>query len=388
MKKWLKVPQKKMPDYLEQREGRHGLIFRINYRRDGLNVREVIRLEDVIGDNRALWVRAAEIAERKIADIKYGKAKKVAGAVRSQDLIDQLNTEAKGQDAATIAEKDLTFRHIGAWLKEHYPFASDLTVEAWPKYKAYRRGLNPTVALENHVKRFRMIVNRAFHLGLIPQKITIKFDVKKEEFREEGMIIPRDHEALILAAASRVWRNRSIIQRDTGLRPGECRKLRKGTDSAGNPPNLFPEGDARVLIKIYPQDCKEDRFRDFWVSSARAVGAIREQLGLYPDSPFLFPMETDHGRPMDKHLGGWNVTLRRAFDPEKKGLPVPGYTPHDWRHSYATEMFPLVGIQGSVALCFQLGMSLETADRVYLHLKAADTMSLAETVAKSRSDNA
>ena len=73
-----------------------------------------------------------------------------------------------------------------------------------------------------------------FQLRIIPHPITLKFDVKREDFTEKGNVIPDDHFALMVKAATpkhfgkvpRVmpkWRDRIILQRRTGMRPGEVR---------------------------------------------------------------------------------------------------------------------------------------------------------------------
>lgn len=76
------------------------------------------------------------------------------------------------------------------------------------------------------------------------------------------------------------------------------------------------------------------------------------------------------------------MNLRDAAEGKE---PMPeDYTPHDWRHTYADEMFKRTGPAQWAALCYQLDMSLETAQKVYIHFQTSDTRGVAEIVAEGR----
>jgi integrase len=392
---WQKVADKRAPFYLEVRHGKYRTSYRVNYRGHGLDLRQVLE-----GDFEN-WKSALKEADIAIAKARFGHREGEKQLIRCEEIAEQLIAESHGQDESTVDGKKRIFRkHLVPWLNEHYPYAVDLTVETWPKYKLFKRQEEPTIALENHVKYMRMLCKRAFELGLVKPKITIKFNVEKEEFREEGLKISDEDLAKMLAAASfrkstnadgspshgqglRVWYCRIVIQRDTGMRPGEVRKLRKspittarGKTLPANVELLFDEKNptvpTAVKVRLFKEETKTHRYREFIVRSPRAVGALFDRCSRYPESPYLFPMETDHQRPMDKHLGGWKSILKNA------GVRAD-YTPHDLRHTYASEMFQRTS--NYAALCYQLDMSLETAQEVYIHLDAKDTADLADVVA-------
>jgi integrase len=356
---------RKISEHLEMRKGKRKTSYRVNFRQGEISLRQVIderfcdKLKDAKGE-----------ASRLIHEAKYGKPRERQVLVRNSELVEQLLKEATTQDPATLAIKEnILGKHLLPWLDEHYPMAANLNAETWPKYKLFKRSINPTIALENHSKYFRMLSNRAFELGLVSQKIRVRFSVKKEDFRESGQVISPDEEGKILEACNRVWRNRSLIQRDTGMRPGEVRRLRKD--------RVNWNADGTVTIRLLEEDTKTHRYREFVLSSPRAVSALMEQRDFYPDSPFFFAMETDHTRHMDKHLNGWKAALKRAG--VKKN-----FTPHDWRHTYATEMFKRVGLSGAAVVCYQIDMSWETARTVYFHVTAEDTRDLAQYVKDAR----
>lgn len=374
---------KSFAQHIEVREGARKTSYRVNYRRGKVSLRDVIP-----GD----WSSPAEMnkrerdkLERKVQEMIYeashGRPKTPAAFVRNEDLAEQLIQEAESQDEATYDGKRRIFRkHLIAWLNDHYPHASDLTVETWPKYKAFKRAADPTIALENHVKYFRMLRKRAFELGLIKQLFPVKFDLKKEEFREAGQVITAAEEALILKHANRTWRDRSVLQRDTGMRPGEVRKLKKTRVA------FETRGGQRIaVVSLVAQETKTHRDRSFEVHSERAVEVLWRR-ACEGDSPYFFPMETDPERPMDKHLNGWKSCLRRANEEAQKsgGSVNQTLTPHDWRHTYADEMFKKTSPADWASLCFQLDMSLETAQGTYIHFKTSDTRGVAALVARER----
>lgn len=354
---------------LEVYEGRRRTSYRINLRVRGKRVRKLLTPER--GEFKSLQ-QVKKVAEKIIADLRFGPKTPPPALVRCEEIAEQLLRESLEQDTATQESKRNTFRrHLIPWLNENCPYAGELSVETWKNYKIYKRSIKPTIALENHYKYFQMLANRAFEKRILPAKIRIPFSVKRDDFREEGRVISPEDEAKILAAANRVWRSRSIIQRDTGMRPGEVRNLRKE--------RVTFNSDGTATVRLLEGDTKTHRRREFVVKSERAVATLKVQRDYYPDSPYFFASEKDHQKPMDKHQKGWRNALARA------GIKTR-YTPHDWRHTYATEMFKKLGLAGAGTLCYQLDMSLVTAQTVYLHLSSADTVHLADVVAAKRDE--
>lgn len=90
------------------------------------------------------------------------------------------------------------------------------------------------------------------------------------------------------------------------------------------------------------------------------VESLKVQMVASGGSPYLFPNQRDENRPMDKtgFYGHW--------DELRKVVEMPGITPHDMRHSYATKIFSNPNVNPLLA-CRALGMSMQTAEKVYIH---------------------
>lgn len=370
------------PHYLKIRKGVYKTSYWIVYRGDGLDLREALE-----GDFSS-WKDALREADRKIAEARFGNKATPKELIRNEEIIDQLLAETGGQDKATQAiKKNIFLKHLKPWFNENAPYASMLNVATWPAYKTFKRSERATIALENHYKYFSMLARRVWQLGIVQAKIEIKFNVKKEDFRKQGMVISDEHLAMILAAATpkhfgkleRVqpkWRDRIVLQRRTGLRPGEARDLEKsrvtfGTDGLGR----------YAVIDIPPEKAKTHIGRKFKVRHPDVLELLERRMMRIP-GPYFFPNEKNSSKPMDKSLKGWHAIIQRAFDPSCSGIDLPDYTPHDLRHTYATEMFKKTNKYAQ--LCYQLNMSLEVAQETYIHLNENDTEELADLAAQTR----
>lgn len=156
--------------------------------------------------------------------------------------------------------------------------------------------------------------------------------------------------------ANQTWRDRVIIQRYTGMRPGEVRRLRKSRVN-------FTSGEIHLLGR----DTKTGTGRSFRLPPQALT--ILKRLKLVSDGPFFFPNECDSNRPMTPTMKSWHSAWRRA------GIDN-GYTPHCLRHSYLTEMFK--NGQNPALICYAAGLSLEEAQKTYLHFTAQDTLGIAD----------
>lgn len=381
-----------LPSKIEVRYGVHKVSYRLNYRKSGVSLRDVIKGEwkHPKKMTRKDWRALGEAAERMIHEAKYGVSDEMPAElpselVRCEDIAQQLiqESETKGQAEKTVIGKKYIFGIHVRWYNQHCPYAHQLNVSTWPKLKAHLRAKDPELALENHVKYFRMLRKRAFQLGLIKQFFPVEFNLKKEEFRDEGQVISREEEKWILKAASQVWRDRSVVQRDTGMRPGEVRQLTKERVTF-----KVINGRRIATIVLREGDTKTRKARSFEVHSTRAVEVLwRRHQQAKGDS--LFPMRGNPNRPMEGHLKGWHAALKQADKLSRKngGSGVnQTLTPHDWRHTYADEMFKKVGPDRWSTLCYQLGMALKTAEKTYIHFVTSDTSGVASLAAEIQED--
>jgi integrase len=355
MTEWRKV--EKAPYYLEIWEGPYRTSYRVNWRGEGHNLRK--RLD---GEFRT-WKDALKLADRLISEARFGKKSGPKNLVRSEDLCDEIVKLKESKAPATYQQTEIFFRvHIKPFLNDHCPYAADLNPTVWLNYKNALRLKNPTVRLFNHWKFFTMLFRYAHEKGILPAPVRLAFSEEREDSRAKGHVIPDEELERLTVAASKVWRDRIVVQRRTGMRPGEVRHLRK---------DRIRVVDGGVVVILHKEDTKTRTAREFMVTAPDAVEVLVRR-SFTGDGAYLFPMETDKDRPMDKHLNGWRAAL-------KKAALNPHYTPHDIRHTYASRMFQRT--RNHVALCYQLGMSIEEAQRTYIHISLQDTGALADIAA-------
>jgi integrase len=373
---WAKIP--KAPYYLEIREGKYRTSYRVNWRAEGHNLREILEPSYSSRDEALKDLKSAiKRADRRIADVRFGEKEKPKEYVRTEDLCDEIVRLKESKDPATYKQAELFFRlHIKPFLVEHCPYASELNATTWLKYKNAIRLKDPTVSLFNHWKFFVQLGKYAFEKGLIPAKLKLEYNEKREDFRERGLVISDDDFQKILAAATpkylgkieRIhpkWRDRIVLQRGTGMRPGEVRDLQADRVTIGT----AVDGRRCARISLRQEDTKTRQARSFVVTDPAVLEVLERRLAR-AEGPYLFPSETDPGKPMAASLNGWKAILRRA------GVN-PNYTPHDLRHTYLTKMFKTAA--NPALICFQAGLSLEEAQKTYLHFTADDTFALAES---------
>lgn len=354
MTDWKKIAE--APYWLEIWKGPYKTSYRVVYRAEGIHIRKNLK-----GEFKT-WKDAKRKGEELIGIAKYGKKERPKSQVRCEDLCAELVRNRESKSKATYELARLFFeKHLVPYLSDHAPYAADLNPTVWLNYKNSLRVKNPTVSLFNHRKFFSMLCRYAFEKGILPAPVKLEFDEKREDFRAEGFVIPDSDYAQMLAAAKDNWRDRLILQRTTGMRPGEVRHLRR---------DRVKVTGAGIVISLRKEDTKTRQARSFLVTSADAVELLTKRLRECPGA-YLFPSDADPSKPVSGHLESWQTILRRA-------QVNPGYTPHDLRHTYATEMFKKTS--NHVTLCYQLGMSLEEAQRTYIHNRLEDTAEIAAIV--------
>jgi integrase len=342
-----KVDKKGAPDWLYERPGKTTTSFWIRYRRDGVRIEK--RIEGVIRG----WQDARREGQKLLNKEHLGlsdRKKMPAELIRTSDLCRDLVTISLGKSKATNQQTDIFFRlHIIPWVDEHAPYAHDLNASHWDRYKSMKRLENPNITLFNHWKFWVMLFNYAAKQEIV-RPTRLEFSEEREDFRERGQLISDEELARILAQANQVWKDRIVLQRATGMRPGEVRCLRKDRV------NL-----ASGIISLRKEDTKNRKARAFNVGESVLEVLRRRATSL---SPFFFPSRRDLGKPMDRCLTGWENAIKRA------GIERH-LTPHDLRHTRATELFR----SGSAPAlnCYILGLSMEEAQKTYLHFKAEDT---------------
>lgn len=137
---------------------------------------------------------------------------------------------------------------------------------------------------------------------------------------------------------------------------------------------IFALACARVdlekkTIKLRAEDTKTRKARTFAISAACYPGLASR---CYDGAEWIFPSKTDVHKPL--HKDGY-VT---AWTNLKKMTGIKCRF-HDLRHTFLTKAFKAPGANAAL-ICTYAGLSLEVAERVYLHLNEDDTRGVAGLV--------
>lgn len=344
------------PFWLEIRVGPHKSSYRVRFRQGGISVEETLK-----GDFKS-WQEALKAGDLAICRAKVLGKPKPKNLIRCEDLCWKIVDLKKPLADGTYKQAELFYRlHIIPYLNDFCPYATELTAATWLEYKAYKRTNNPKVTLFNHWKFFTMLCVFASKKGILPNKIDLDFDEESEDFREEGLVISDDHFEKMLRTASPDWHDRLYIGRRTGMRPGEARCLRKDRINLST-------GE----VRLRKEDTKTRKARSFLITDTLVLTILKRRW-LASETDYFFPSTTLESKPQGPNYRGWERMLRRAE-------VNPDYTPHDLRHTYLTEMFKTS--LPPALLCYQAGLSMEEAQKTYLHFRAEDTRKIADYAAK------
>lgn len=229
--------------------------------------------------------------------------------------------------------------------------------ENFIKKERQRSKKGDQLTFANHTKYFQAFCSYLVLKKIVPVKPKIwnpDPDIDEDEIDGDGagIVIP-DHvigEMLKIASGSfGVFVRCAAFM---GMRSSEITQMRKDRLD-------FASSVIRLKARDVKTGSKTGKGRIVPIHS-EALPYIREQVRRSGDSPCLFPNQRDSGRPMDPtgFYGQWNAM--------KEAVGMPGITPHDLRHTYATKIFSNPNVNPVLA-CKALGMTMQTAERVYIH---------------------
>jgi integrase len=269
------------------------------------------------------------------------------------------------EDKIQLSIKASTLTAIeGVWRRRIEPYwghlmADDITQAQITEFMKWHRRKLPSVQFVNTFKYlgniFNVMVERgALEIQKVPNLI-IPLDEQKHHEKEKGRYITPEEITKILESTAG---NEDYIYIATdyalGFRKTEWAEVTKD--------KVVLEGD-HYVIKFDTDDTKTGMARE--VPLPRALTERITQQMAASDSKFLFPMKSDHTRPIySKHVDDfWAAAKKKA---KVKGR----IRIHDNRHS-AARNFAKANVNPIVA-CTILGMSLATYQKVYCKLKASD----------------
>lgn len=369
---WEKIPD--APHWLEIRRGVRKTSYRVNFRADGINV-----VETLGKDYGNKWRAAKKDGEDMIAAVRLTGTSENIMMTRCEDLLDEMVEIVKTKAPATYEQKEIMSRvHLKPWLNSNCAYAKDLNSTVWNLYRAFKRRQNASVTLKAHAEVFGGLCKYAFEKGIIKSRFKIDYDRERDDFKEDGLVIPKEDLIAMLKAYPKenkkkataavelqyfeAWRDRIILQRATGMRPGEVRLLKKD--------RVMIVGD-RAIIRLQKGDTKTRQARPVPVRHKLALEILKVRMG--GASPFVFPSKSTPAQAIGNSLKGWHALLERADIKAE-------YTPHDLRHTYLSDMFR--NSNNPALICFTCGLSLEEAQKTYLHFTEEDAMLVSDEASK------
>lgn len=229
----------------------------------------------------------------------------------------------------------------------HLPVA-DITESLWMKYVEEKRAVKPARKFFNDRKYLSMFLNWCLRESYIDKKPHIP-DVDPEI--EEGRALSDEEVGNLLLHAAADLELQLLMGLTMGMRKWEILNLEWTQID-------FIKGE----IFLPAHKTKTRKARRFPISDA-TVWALKNR-ALNSKSPFVFPNPHDPSRSVGRD-GNQSAWLRCR---ELAGIPDCHF--HWTRHTFLTRAFKTA--TAPALICAYAGLSMEVAQRVYLHFKAAD----------------
>lgn len=292
---------------------------------------------------------------RKIADglrekFLSGKITALPGQLMNDVYLEWLATKATKSEA-TIARYEFAWKHLGPTLRFHRP--EQVTAEWWEKYVVSRRGQNPKVKLFAERKTIKGILLFAHRRGYIEK---IPYFLDPDPKTKIGKVFTDEEIKKLLDKAGKPLRLQILMALTMGMRSGEILNL-----------SIDRIDLEKKIIILREEDTKTRQARQFAISGV-ALEALKEWI--VPGYKFLF--STMDSSPMS---ASWKQILWKRC----KTLSGVSGRFHDLRHTFLTRAFKTPGANAAL-ICWYAGLSLEVAQRVYLHFDVEDTRAIAGLV--------
>ncbi len=287
--------------------------------------------------------RALTQAKRLMATL--GGDPSAVGSLTYNDLRDEILLAQSNKSKATYDSARYQFAKLDRYFKG-FP-AEKLSDACWQRYYLFSKQEEPNRQLEHDRRHFMMLCNLAYRRGLLKHPVRIKKIVSQNKVGRA--LDPAEVERLVEAArASSADLYLQILMALTmGMRKSEILRL---------------EWDRVDLVKglvtLRVQDTKIRQGRTFGISEL----VLAELKVRTVDGPFLFRHRTDSLQAQ--------TTLKTLWT-EIRSLSKVKCRFHDLRHTFLTNAFKEA--VNPALICNFAGLSLEEAQKTYLHITPEDT---------------
>lgn len=307
-----------------------------------------------------IWksTRTTNLADaRRIADeIRFqflGQRNPRHGRKLNKELFPEMLDQKRIKSPATFKRYELCGQHLKPFIEDMGP--EEITDEWWSTvYIPAKRREDAGRKFFNDRKTLRMYLLALRKQGVIDRVPDL---VNPDARSRTGRLFTDDEIERLLKVASPDLKLQVLMAVTMGMRRSEILLL---------PTNQVDR--ERRLITLHPENTKTRQGRTFAITDT--VWALLEPRLDHP-SGFVFPSRTGEAKPIDR---GGNQT---AWEGARRRAEVKGRF-HDLRHTYLTRAFKTS--HNPALICFSAGLSLEVAQKTYLHFTPEDTRDLARSM--------
>lgn len=297
-------------------------------------------------------VRMNEAREKADRIIEQYLGKKISGRPLVKDIWNDLIVLHENKAKKTYQSFEMHWRvHLLPFFG--HMLIEDVNEKTWEQYIAYTTRRTPGRKLFNDRKHLIKALVYAVTQGLISRKPSLRNPDGKSE---AGKVYTDDEIKRLLIHADDDLGLKILMAFTMGMRKSEIMKLSwDRVDLKSN------------IIKLRAIDTKTRRARSFGISPVvKSLLASRNETS---GSAWVFPRHDDKKYPQTEFRKTW-VTCKRS-------AKVVGRF-HDLRHTFLTKAFKK-NINPAL-ICHYAGLSLEEAQRTYLHFTVEDTRVVSEVI--------
>lgn len=223
----------------------------------------------------------------------------------------------------------------------------------WEKHLNRMKTLRPNLNLNVDRKLFIQVMRRAYQRGLV--KLPPVNIPKPHPYRHVGREITKDEETRLLKYADKRIKFQIFLAIQTGMRLQELLQLK------------WSQVDLENQIISLGNETKTSKPRRFAISDI-IVTELQKRIS---NSPYVFPAPTNPEKPMRDNKFLWQHALKKAHVSCRW---------HDLRHTCASRKVR-AGIPVEI-ISKELGMSVQTLQRIYCHINDDDLRRSANAVAE------
>jgi integrase len=289
-------------------------------------------------------------ARRKADDIRYeflGLRSPRLGRKLIKELFPEWLEQKKILRPRTWARYRLSWDHLKPFIESFNP--EDITKKWWEtEYIPAKRRESKTYRFFNDRKALRSFLISLKDEGVLA---TIPKFTNPDPVSTVGKVYSDDEISRLLENAADDLRLQILMALTMFMRKGEILLL-----------SIDRVDRIERTVRLGSDDTKTKKPREFAISDV-----VWEMLRIRLSHPsgYVFPSRTGEAKPVG--VSG----NQSAWEGCKKRAKVRGRF-HDLRHTALTKAFKVSGSNAAL-ICFAAGLSLEEAQRTYLHFRAQDT---------------